>query len=582
MNIAKACIRHKVTTILSAVMVAIFGIMYASQLQMALLPDMEMPMAVVMTTYVGATPGDIEELVTEPLEAAIMSVAGIDSIQSQSSESVSIIMITYENDTDTDIAATRLREKFDRVSLPDDVSDPVIVNMNMSELMPTAMIALVGDDLTELENTANDIIVPGLERIEGVAQVSVYGGLEQQIAVDVNTARAAGLGLSGSYIAQFLAGQNLLYPGGDMNNGSKTLTVSTDAKFQSVEDVANMLISLPTGGTVRLSEVADVYMETLDPDAMAKVDGGGAVMLQVSKQSGANEMNVARQVEKRMTELKKDNPSITYTIPYIASDYIDQVVSGAVQNILQGVILAAVVVFLFLRRGSATMTIAISMPVCILAVFVVMKFMDLTLNMMSLGGIAMGVGMIVDNSIVVLENINRFSREGHDRMSACVDQGGHLLCAGLHPHHHGGVRAPGPGGGHGRRPVPGLLPDHRHADRRVAADLPDAGASAVLFHPGRGEGPPPGGEAGEEEAQRHRSAAQRPDGPDQQDLHGPAELLRPPPEDRYAGLRGTGGGVHPDAGQHENGADPRHGPGQRVCHHLHAHRLGGGGVRRCG
>ena len=162
-------------------------------------------------------------------------------------------------------------------------------------------------------------------------------------------------------------------------------------------------------------------METLDPSALAKVDGASAVMLQVSKQSGANEMNVARQVEKRMAELKKDNPTIAYTIPYSASDYISQVVSSAVQNILQGVVLAAIVVFLFLRRGSATMTIAISMPVCILAVFVAMKFLDLTLNMMSLGGIAMGVGMIVDNSIVVLENINRFSKEGHDRMTSCVE-----------------------------------------------------------------------------------------------------------------------------------------------------------------
>ena len=233
MNIAKGCIQHKVATLLATIMIVIFGVLFGTQLQMALMPDMEMPMAVVMTTYVGANPSDIEELVTDPLEAAIMSVSGVDEIQSTSSENVSVIMITYVDGTDTDIAATKLREKFDMVSLPDDASDPIIVNMNMSEMMPTAMITLAGEDLSQLENIAEDIVSPALERIDGVAQVEVNGGLEQQIAVQIDPAKAAGFGLSNSYISQFLAGQNLLYPGGDLDNGNKTLSVSTDAKFQS-------------------------------------------------------------------------------------------------------------------------------------------------------------------------------------------------------------------------------------------------------------------------------------------------------------------------------------------------------------
>lgn len=421
MNIARTCIKHKVTTLLAVIMVVIFGAMYGTRLQMALLPDMEAPMAVVMCTYVGASPSDMEELVTEPLEAAIMSVAGVEEVQSGSSESVSTIMITYEDGTDTDIATTKLREKFNTASLPDDASDPIIINMNMSEMMPTAIIALMGDDLSQLQTLAEDVVSPALERIEGVAQVSVSGGLEQQIAVEIDASRAAGYGLSNSYIAQFLAGQNLLYPGGDLQNGTKTLTVSTDAKFQSVEDVANTLITLPTGGTVRLSEVADVYLEDLDADAVASVSGTPCVILQVSKQSGANEMEAAEKVAKRLAELKEEDAGIEYYIAYIASDYIGEVTNSAFQNIIQGVLLAAIVVFLFLRRGSSTLTIAISMPVCILAVLVMMNVLDLTLNMMSMGGIAMGVGMIVDNSIVVLENINRFFNDGHDRMTACVE-----------------------------------------------------------------------------------------------------------------------------------------------------------------
>lgn len=421
MSIAKGCIKHRVATLLAVIMIVIFGVMYGTQLQMSLMPNMEMPMAVVMTTYAGANPSDIEELVTTPLESAIMSVSGVDEITSTSAENVSTIQITYVEGTDLDIAATKLREQFDRVSLPDDAADPIIVNINISELMPTAMIALMGDDLSQLQAKAEDDIAPALERIDGVAQVTVNGGVEQQIAVRVDPAKAAGFGLSNSYISQFLAGQNLLYPGGDLQNGTQKLTVSTDAKLKSVDDVANTLIALPSGGAVRLSEVADVSMENEDATAVAKVGDTACVVLQVSKQAGGNEMAAAQAVEQRLEELKADDPTLQYSIPYSAREYISLSVNSAFSNIVQGVVLAAIVVFLFLRRGGPTLTICVSMPVCILSVLVLMNVFDLTLNMMSLGGIAMGVGMIVDNSIVVLENINRFALEGHDRMSACVD-----------------------------------------------------------------------------------------------------------------------------------------------------------------
>lgn len=421
MNTAKACIQHRVATILAVIMVAIFGVMYGSQLQMALMPDIEMPMAVVMCVYAGATPSDIEELVTKPLESAVMQVSGVDEITSTSSDSVSMIQITYVDGTDLDTAATKLREKFDLASLPDDANDPVIINMNMSDMMPTAMIALTGDDLAELQSLAEDVVSPTLERIDGVAQVEVMGGVQQQISVELNSAKVSGFGLSNSYVAQFLAGQNLVYPGGDMDNGNKTLTVSTDAKFQTVDDVANMLISLPTGGTIRLSEIADVSLEDQDLEGMAKVGESPCVILQISKQSDSNEMEVAQSVLRRMEELAAENGNITYAVPYSASDYISESVNNAFQNIFQGIVLAAIVVFLFLRRGGSTLTICLSMPICILTVFILMNALGLTMNMLSLGGIAMGVGMIVDNSIVVLENITRFSSEGHDRMSACVE-----------------------------------------------------------------------------------------------------------------------------------------------------------------
>ena len=179
MSTARFCIKHKVTTLLAVIMIAIFGVVFTTQLQMSLLPDMEAPMALVLCYYNGATPSDIEELVTRPLETAIMSVPGVDSVSSTSSDGVSQIQITYVEDTNLDIAASKLREKFDMLSLPDGAMDPIIVNMNISDLMPTAMIALMGDDLAELQELAEDVVVPALERIDGVASVSINGGVSR-------------------------------------------------------------------------------------------------------------------------------------------------------------------------------------------------------------------------------------------------------------------------------------------------------------------------------------------------------------------------------------------------------------------
>ncbi|MBQ5739002.1 MAG: efflux RND transporter permease subunit [Oscillospiraceae bacterium] len=419
--ISKFCIRHRVTTLLAVIMISIFGAVFATQLQTALLPNMSVPAAYVFCYYNGAGPEDMEQLVTRPLEGAIMSVAGVEEITSSSADSMSTVQITYVDGTDTDIAATKLREKFDALSLPEGCSSPTILNLNISDMMPSAIIALVGDDLATLQSLAEDSVSPALERVDGVASVTISGGVGEQIAVELDSTRAALYGLSNSYIAQILMAENLLYPGGEVENGNKTLTVTTDARLASVEEVAAVLIPLPTGGTVRLSDVATVTRENTDADTIAKMDGRACVILQVSKQSDANEVSTAEGVVKAMEELAEKNDKIVYSIPYVASHYVNVAVDAALQGIILGVLLAAAVTFIFLRRFSSTFAIAVSMPVCILLVLVLMNAFDLTLNMMTLGGIAMGVGMIVDNSIVVLENIYRYYAEGHDRMTSCVE-----------------------------------------------------------------------------------------------------------------------------------------------------------------
>ena len=223
MSTARFCIRHKVATILAVLMLIAFGAVFSTRLQMALLPDMEAPMAVVLCYYNGATPTDMEELVTRPLESAIMSVSGVEEVSSTSSDGASVLQVTYADGTNLDLAATKLREQFELLSLPEAATKPIILNMNITDLLPTAMIALQGENLSQIQSLAEDVVVPALERIDGVASVSVSGGTTQEITVRVDPARAQGYGLSNNYISQFLSAENLLYPGGDLKNGSKML-----------------------------------------------------------------------------------------------------------------------------------------------------------------------------------------------------------------------------------------------------------------------------------------------------------------------------------------------------------------------
>ncbi|HPE16382.1 MAG TPA: efflux RND transporter permease subunit, partial [Oscillospiraceae bacterium] len=223
------------------------------------------------------------------------------------------------------------------------------------------------------------------------------------------------------YISQVLAANNVMLPAGDVQNGSGSLTVRTDGEFSSVDDVKNAVIPLTTGGTVRLGEVADVYMTHSDMTSVTKINGDNCVLLSVNKQSGINTVKAARATIAQMEEIAAEDSSIQYTVVLDQSDYINIAVNNAMRNIILGVLFAAVVLFLFLHDFGATLVVAVSMPVCIVVVFLIMQVFDITLNMMSLGGIAMGVGMIVDNSIVVLENIFRFRADGKGRLESCVE-----------------------------------------------------------------------------------------------------------------------------------------------------------------
>ena len=430
MKFAQTFIKHHVMTILLYILVVVFGFYSFQNLPLALMPSMEVPAAVVYATYPGAGPEDIEQQVTKKLEGAVAGLSGLDTLQSTSSENMAMLVIRFTNDTDMDQAMTDLRDKVSQVKsqLPDDASDPTVMSIDIDS-MPVVSVALRGNDLASLQSIAEDEIQPVLERLDGVASVDISGGYEQEIAVHTDASRLKGYNLTISSIGQQLGADNIAIPGGDLDNGSQTLAVRTDGEYSSIDDVKNALISLPAGGTVRLSQIADVSMQPKDQDAISKVDGEECIILSVNKQSGSNTAQIAELAKAEFDSLLKSNDSLQWNIVMDQSDYINMTVDNAIQNIWMGVLFAAIVLFLFLRDFGATMAVTIAMPCCILFTFLIMNVLGITLNMMSLGGITLGVGMIVDNSIVVLENIFTYRADGYDRLEACTKGTGEVIGA---------------------------------------------------------------------------------------------------------------------------------------------------------
>ena len=395
-----------------------------------------------------------------------------------------MLVIRFTNDTDMDQAMTDLRDKVAQVKsqLPDDASDPTVMSIDIDS-MPVVSVALRGNDLASLQSIAEDEIQPALERLDGVASVDISGGYEQEIAVHTDASRLKGYNLTISSIGQQLGADNIAIPGGDLDNGSQTLAVRTDGEYSSIDDVKNALISLPAGGTVRLSQIADVSMQPKDQDAISKVDGEECIILSVNKQSGSNTAQIAELAKAEFDSLLKSNDSLQWNIVMDQSDYINMTVDNAIQNIWMGVLFAAIVLFLFLRDFGATMAVTIAMPCCILFTFLIMNVLGITLNMMSLGGITLGVGMIVDNSIVVLENIFYLS-SGRLRPSGGLHQGhrrGHRCSYRLHADHGRRIPADRTFRRHGRHDVQGILYHHRSAAAQLADHFHHARAAAVLF-----------------------------------------------------------------------------------------------------
>lgn len=420
---ARFSVKRPVTIAMMILIVIVLGFVSFSKLQIDLLPQMELPYVMVQTSYQGAGPEEIENMVTRPLEQTVATVENIEAVMSYSSEGSSLVLMQFAFGTDMDDAMLSLRENIDVVEgfLPEGTTSPIVAKLDPNA-MPIIQLAVSGKgDIITTQSIAEDIISPRIERIEGTASADVSGGVEREIEIMLKEEALRGYNLSSSYITQMLQAANINLPGGTVKKGNNELTVRTVGEFKTIEEIRNLSIPLMAGGMVRLRDIAEVNFANKDRTAITKLDGKEVVQVSVMKQSDGNTVNVAKDVDKEIEKIKQEYPDLNIATIFNQADYINMAIDNLKNTAIQGGFLAIVILLIFLRSFKTTLVIALSIPISIITTFVILYFADITLNMMTIGGLALGIGMLVDNSIVVLENIYRNRSLGMDRIVAAVD-----------------------------------------------------------------------------------------------------------------------------------------------------------------
>ncbi|WP_058484878.1 efflux RND transporter permease subunit [Defluviitalea phaphyphila] len=423
MKLSKISINRPVTTVMAMFIVILLGIVSIGRLSVDLLPQFTLPYALVMTEYSGAGPEEIETLITKPIESAVGTVSNLKNISSTSSNGSSMVILEFNEGTDMDVAMLDMREKIDMIKdyLPEEAEEPIILEADPN-MMPIMQIGISGEkDLVELKNIVEDKIVGRIERIEGVASVSVNGGKEKEIKVTLFPDKLIGYNITPSMVAQYIAAENLNLPLGEVKQGISTLTLRSVGEFQSIEEIENIPITT-AGGIIYLRDIAEVEETFKDMDSYAYINGNPSISLSIQKQSTANTVKVSEKVNEELEKLEDELNDINITTIYDSAEFINASIGNVSFTAIMGGILAVIILFIFLRNIRSTLIVGVSIPVSVIATFALMYFSGLTLNMVSLGGLALGVGMLVDNAIVVLENIYRHREKGESRIEA-ADKG---------------------------------------------------------------------------------------------------------------------------------------------------------------
>lgn len=420
MNLPKFSINRPVATSMLFIALIVIGLVSYQGLGLDLLPDMSFPVSAIMVSYPGAAPEEMEALVTIPLEEAVSTVHRVDTINSISQEGSTVLLLSFQWGTNMDIAILEVREKIDQVKgiLPEGASDPSVIKFDPS-MMPIMVLGINSEQysLHELDRFARLLLKPRLERIDGIASASVSGGLEREILVSVDNEKLKANSLTLDQVVMALRSENINLPAGTLREGNIDFLIRTLGRFESIADIKNVIISTVRGNQIPLKEIARISDTFKKQQTVAYINGYPSISLSLQKESGTNTVIVANRVNSELNTIKDKGilPGDTKAIAvFDSSDFIKKTVKEVYDTLLIGAVLTMLVLYAFLRSIKSTLIIGFSIPISVISTFTLLYFAKLTLNMMTLGGLALGIGMMVDNSIVVLENVFRHRELGKD------------------------------------------------------------------------------------------------------------------------------------------------------------------------
>ena len=424
MNIAEFSVKRPLFITMIACIVIVLGGISLRYLPVDLYPEIDFPAVSLNTEYTDASPEEVEELITRPLERSVSAVTGIKEITSTSSEEVSSITVKFTWDTNLDEAVSDIRDRIDRAmrQLPDEVDRPTLRRFNSANWPIMRLGVSTNMDLLKAKKILEDQVQYRFERIEGVASATVGGGMTREIQVLIDVDKARMLNVPMETILDKLKEANVTTPAGNVKSGSMEIRMRTLGTFTNLEQLRDLFLTTTADGSqVRLKDVADVRDTYEEITRYVRVNGRQGIFIQIYKQSGANTVAVANAVKKELARINQDMSNEFTIVPVSdSSKYIQRSINNVADSAITGGLLAILILFLFLCNFRSTLIIAVSIPLSIVATFVLIYFCGYTINTMTLGGLALGVGMLVDNSIVVLENIVRLHDKGLRRDQAAI------------------------------------------------------------------------------------------------------------------------------------------------------------------
>ncbi|ACN83910.1 putative acriflavin resistance protein [Brachyspira hyodysenteriae WA1] len=403
--------------------VLILGFVSLSKLAVDFLPDMELPYITVSTEYENAGPEEVEKSVTRIVENAVATVSDINTITSTSEEGKSSVFIEFNWGTDLAVATADVREAIDGIknSLPDDADSPTVLKFS-TDMTPIMEIAFFGtDNLGALYTLIDNQILNKIEQASGVARAEIRGGLKTEMKVDLVLNRLHAYGIDINSIVSLLSSENQNLSGGDTYEGVYKYTLRTMGEFTTPEDIENTVVALKTNDTpIKLKDIGRVYQGYSDDSEIVKINGMPAISVSVNKESGGNSVNVSKAVKRQLANLNLPE-GVEYEILFNSADNVNEAINGVLDTAWQGGLFAVIILMLYLWNVKTVSIIAVSIPISIIITFTLMYFMGITLNIISLSGLVLGIGMMVDNSIVVLENIFYYRNNGYGKYSSAIN-----------------------------------------------------------------------------------------------------------------------------------------------------------------